>query len=176
MTPLEDLRPNQPHSTPPVDVMELTTAAEPQSPVEDPLDFEDVRSGVKEAGKDAHCAPSGVEQAEEATTNEQGTVAACPCPAKAPMTVQGMLAINPSPMEAPQPAPPRSLHRLQIAPPDCYDLIRSPSDPTCGKRACGCTQVQPDDIRGVALPCQAVGPGTGFSGIANNRYLFSMVV
>ena len=107
--------------------MELTTAAEPQSPVEDPLDFGDVRSGVKEAEKDAQCAPSGAEQAEEATTNEQGTVATCPCPEEAPKTVQDMLAINPSPVEAPQPTPPRSLHRLQqlwgFIAPECYDLI-----------------------------------------------------
>ena len=107
--------------------MELTTAAEPQSPVEDPLDFRDVRSGVKEAEKDAQCAPSGAEQAEEATTNEQGTVATCPCPEEAPQTVQDMLAISPSPVEAPQPAPPRSLHRLEqlwgFIAPECYDLI-----------------------------------------------------
>ena len=60
--------------------MELTTTAEPQSPVEDPLDSRDVHSGVREAKKEAHCAPSEVEQAEKATTNEQGTVATCPCP------------------------------------------------------------------------------------------------
>ena len=41
--------------------MELTTAAEPQSPVEDPLDFRDVRSGIKEAEKVSQCAPSGAE-------------------------------------------------------------------------------------------------------------------
>ena len=107
--------------------MELTTVAEPQSPVEDLLDFRDVRSGVKEAGKDAQCAPSGAEQAEEATTNEQGTVANCPCLEEAPNTMQDMLAINPSPVEAPQPAPPRSLNRLQqlwgFIAPECYDLI-----------------------------------------------------
>ena len=107
--------------------MELTTAAKPQSPVEDPLDFRDVRSGVKEAQKDAQSAPSGAEQAEEATTNEQHTVAACPCPEEAPKTVQDMLAINPSPVEAPQPALPRSLHRLQqlwgFIAPECYDVI-----------------------------------------------------
>ena len=49
--------------------------AEPQSPVENPLDFSVVRSGVKEAEKDAQCAPSGAQQAEEATTSGQGTVA-----------------------------------------------------------------------------------------------------
>ena len=122
-----EMAPNQPHSAPPEEPMELTTAAEPQSPVEDPLDFRDVRSGVKEAEKDAQCAPSGAEQAEEATTNEQGTVATCPCPEEAHKTVQDMLAINPSPVEAPQPAPPRSLHRLQqlwgFIAPECYDLI-----------------------------------------------------
>ena len=93
--------------------MELTTAAEPQSPVEDPLDFRDVRSGVKEAEKDAQCAPSGAEQAEEATTNEQGTVETRPCPEEVPKTVQDPLTINSSPVEAPQPAPQRSLHCLQ---------------------------------------------------------------
>ena len=107
--------------------MQLTTAAKPQRPVEDPLDFTEVRSGVKQAEKDAHCAPSGAEQAEEATTNEQHTVAACPCTEEAPKTVQDMLAINPSTVEAPQPAPPRSLHRLQqlwgFIAPECYDLI-----------------------------------------------------
>ena len=50
--------------------MELTTTDEPQGPVEDPWDFRDVRSGVKEAEKDARCAPSGAEQADQATTNE----------------------------------------------------------------------------------------------------------
>ena len=107
--------------------MELTTAAEPHSPVEDPLDFSDVRPGVKEAEKDAQCASSGAEQAEEATTNEQGTVAAWPCPEEAPETAQDMLAINSSPVEAPHPAPPRSLNRLQqlwgFITPECYDLI-----------------------------------------------------
>ena len=124
----------------------------------DPLNFRDVRSGVKEAEKDAQCAPSGAEQAEEATTNEQGTVATCPRTEEVPKTMQDMLAISPSPVEAPQPAPPRSLNRLQqlwgFIAPECYDLIRSPWDPPCGGRACGCTQVQPDDLRGVALPCQ----------------------
>ena len=81
--------------------MDLTTADKPQSPVEDPLDFRDVRSGVKEAEKDAQCAPSGAEQAEEVTTNEQGTVATCPCPEEAPKTGQDMLAMNASPLEAP---------------------------------------------------------------------------
>ena len=107
--------------------MELTTAAEPQTPVKDPLDFREVRSGVKEAEKDPQCAPSGPEQAEEATTNEQSTVATRLCPEEAPKTVQDMLAINPSPVEAPQPAPPRSLHRLHqlwgFIAPQCYDLI-----------------------------------------------------
>ena len=93
--------------------MELTTAAELQSHAEDRLDFRDVRSGIKEAEKDAQCAPSGAEQAEKVTTNEQGTVAACSCPEEALKTVQDMLAINPTPVEAPQPAPQRSLHRLQ---------------------------------------------------------------
>ena len=108
-----EMGPIQPHLAPPEELMESTTAAEPQSPVEDPLDFRDVRSGVKEAEKDAQCAPSGAEQAEEATTNEQGTVATCLCPEEAPKTVQDMLTINLSPVEAPQPAPQRSLHRLQ---------------------------------------------------------------
>ena len=107
--------------------MELTTADEPQSPVEDPWDFRDVRSGVKEPEKDAQCAASVAEQAEEATKNEQGTVATCPCHEEALKTVQDMLAINPSPVEAPQPAPPRSLNRLQqlwgFIAPECYDLI-----------------------------------------------------
>ena len=107
--------------------MELTTAAEPQRPVNDPLNFRDVRSGVKEAEVDAQCAPSGAEQAKEATMNEQGTVASCPCPEEAPKTVQDTLAINPSPVDAPQPAPPRSLHRLQqlwgFIAPECYNLI-----------------------------------------------------
>ena len=122
-----EMGPNQPPSAPPEELMELTTAAEPQSPVKDPLEFRDVRSGVKEAEKDAQCAPSGAEQAEEATTNEQGTVATCPCPEEAPKTVQDMLAINPSPVEASQPSPQRSLHRLQqlrgFIAPECYDLI-----------------------------------------------------
>ena len=138
--------------------MELTTAAKSQSPVNDPLNFRDVRSGVKEAAKDAQCAPSGAEQAEEATTNEQGTVETCPCPQEAPKTVHDMLAINASPVEARKPRPPRSLHRLQqlwgFIAPECYDLIWSPWDPPCGGRACGCTQVQPDALWGVALPCQ----------------------
>ena len=138
--------------------MELTTAAKPQSPMEDRLELRDVRSGVKEAEKDAPCAPSGAAQAEEATTNEQGTVATCPCPEEVPKTMQDMLAIDPSPVEAPQPAPPRSLNRLQqfwgFIAPECYDLISSPFDPPCGGRACSCTQLQPDDLRGVALPCQ----------------------
>ena len=107
--------------------MELTTAAEPQSPMGDPLQLRDVRSGVKEAEKDAPCAPSGAAQAEEGTRNEQGTVATCPCPEEVPKTMQDMLAINPSPVEAPQPAPPRSLNRLQklwgFIAPECYDLI-----------------------------------------------------
>ena len=119
--------PNQPPSAPPEELMELITAAEPQSPVKDPLDFRDVCSGVKEAEKDAQCAPSGAAQAEEATTNEQGTVATCPCPEEAPKTVQDMLAINPSPVEAPQPTPQRSLHRLLqlwgFIAPECYNLI-----------------------------------------------------
>ena len=91
------------------------------------MDLRDVRSGVKEAEKDAQCAPSGAEQAEKATRNEQGTAATCPCPEEAPKTVQDMLAFSPSPVEAPQPAPPRSLHRLQqfwgFIAPECYDLI-----------------------------------------------------
>ena len=107
--------------------MELTTAAKPQSPVKDPLDFREVRSGVKQAEKDATCAPLGAAQAEEATSNEQGTVATCCCPEEGPKTVQDLLAINPSPVEALQPAPPRSLHRLQqlweIIAAECYDLI-----------------------------------------------------
>ena len=93
--------------------MELTTAAQSQSPVEDPLDFSDVGSAVKEAEKDAQCAPSGAEQAQETTTNEQGTVANCPCPEEARKTVQDMLEINPSPVKAPSHAPRRLLHRLQ---------------------------------------------------------------
>ena len=91
-----EMGPNQPHSAPPEEPMELTTAAKPQSPVEDPLDFRDVRSGVKEDEKDAHCPPSGAEQAEEATTNEQGTLASCPCPGEAPKTVRDMLATPPA--------------------------------------------------------------------------------
>ena len=153
-----EMGPNQPHSAPPEEPMELTTAAESQSPMEDPLELRDVLSGVKEAEKDAPCAPSEAAQAEEATTNEQGTVATCPCPEEAPKPVQDMLAISPSPVEALQPAPPRSLHRLQqlwgFIAPECYDLISSPRVRHCGGRACGCSQVQPDDLRGVALPCQ----------------------
>ena len=103
----------QPHSPARLDVMELTSAAEHERPVEAPLDFRAVRSGVKEAEKDAHCAPSGAEQAGEVTTNEQGTVASCPYPEEAPQTVQDMLAINPSHVKTPQPTPPRALHRLQ---------------------------------------------------------------
>ena len=122
-----EMGPSQPPSAPPEELIELPTAAEPKSPVEDPLDVTDVRSGVKEAKKDAQCAPSGAEQAEEATRNEQGTVATCPCPEEALKTVQDMLAINSSPAEAPQPAPPRSLNRLQqfwgFIAPECYDLI-----------------------------------------------------
>ena len=105
----------------------MTTAAEQQSPEEDPLDLRDVRSEVKETEKDAHSAPSGAEQTEQATTNEQGTVATCPCPAEALKTVQHMLAINPSPVEAPQPTSQRPLHRLQqlwgSITPECYELI-----------------------------------------------------
>ena len=116
-----------PLQPPPEKPGDLTTAGEPQSPVQDPLDFRAVRSGVKEADKDAQCAPSGAEQAEKATRNEQGTVATCPCPEEAPKTVQEMLAINPSPVEAPQTAPQCSLHRLQqlwpFIAPECYDLI-----------------------------------------------------
>ena len=108
-----EMGPNQPPSASPEELMELTTAAEPQSPVADPFDFRDVRSGVKEAEKNALCAPSGAEQAEEATTNEQGSVATWPRSEEAPKTMQDMLAINPSPVEALQPAQPRSLHRLQ---------------------------------------------------------------
>ena len=52
-----EMMPNPAHSAPPEDPMELTTADEQQSPVKDPLDFRDVRSGVKEAEKDAQCAP-----------------------------------------------------------------------------------------------------------------------
>ena len=48
-----EMGPNQPPSALPEELMELTTAAEPQSPVNDPLNFRDVRSGVKEAEKDA---------------------------------------------------------------------------------------------------------------------------
>ena len=98
-----EMGPNQPPSAPPEELMELTTADEPQSPVEDPLDFRDVRSGVKDAEKDAPCAPSGAAQAEEATTNQQSTVATCPCPEEATKTVQDMLAMSHSPVEAPQP-------------------------------------------------------------------------
>ena len=119
--------PNQTPSAPPQELMELTTAAKLQSPVKNPFDFRDVRSGVKEAEKDAQCAPSGAEQAEEATTSEQGTVATYPCPEEAPKTVHDMLAINPSPVEAPQPAPPRSLHCIRqlcrFIAPERYDLI-----------------------------------------------------
>ena len=122
-----EMGPNHLPSAPPEELMELITAAEPQSPVNDPLNFRDVRSGIKEAEKDAKCAPSGAEQAEEATTNEQGTVATCPCPEEVPKTMQDRLAISPSPVEAPQPAPPRSLNRLQqlwgFIAPECYDLI-----------------------------------------------------
>ena len=122
-----EMGPNQPSSAPQKELMELTTAAEPQSPVKDPFHFRDVCSGVKETEKDAQCTPSGTEQAEEATTKEQGTVATCPCPEEAPKTAQDMLAINPSPVEAPQPALPRSLHRLQqlwgFIARECYDLI-----------------------------------------------------
>ena len=107
--------------------MELTNAAKPQSPMKDSLDFRDVRSGIKKAEKDAQCAPSGAEQAEEATTRELGAVATCPCPEEGPKTVQDMLPINPSPVEAPQPAPQRSRHRLQqlwgFIASECYDLI-----------------------------------------------------
>ena len=122
-----EMGPNQPHSGPPEEPMELTTAAKPQSPMGDPLELRDVRSGVKEAEKHAPCAPSGAAQAGEAATNEQGTVATCPCPEEAPKTAQDMLAINPSPVEAPQPTPQRSLHCLQkswgFIAPECYDLI-----------------------------------------------------
>ena len=38
----------------------MTTAAEPQSPVEDPLDFRNVRSGVNKAEEDAQCVPEGL--------------------------------------------------------------------------------------------------------------------
>ena len=82
--------------------MEFTTASEPQSTVKDPLDFKDVRSGVREAQKDAQCTTSGAEQAGEAATNEQGTVATSPCLDEAPKTVQDMLAINRSPVDPPQ--------------------------------------------------------------------------
>ena len=85
--------------------MESTTAAEPQSPLEDPLGFRDVRSGVNEAEEDAQCAPSGAEQAEEATTNEQGAVATRPCPEEAPTAMQDTRAISPCPVEATQPQP-----------------------------------------------------------------------
>ena len=88
---------NQPHSPPPEEPMELTTVAEPQIPVDDPLNFRDVGSGVKESEKEAL------------------------------KTVRDMLAISPSHVEAPQPAPPRSLNRLQhlwgFISPECYDLI-----------------------------------------------------
>ena len=61
------------------------------------------------------------------TTNELGSVATCPCPEEAPRSVQDMLMINPSPVEAPQLAPQSSLHRLQqlwgFIAPECYDLI-----------------------------------------------------
>ena len=71
--------------------------------------------------------PQGLSRLENATTKEQGTVTTCPCPEETPKTVQEMLAISPSPVEAPQPAPPRSLHRLQqlwgLIAPECYDLI-----------------------------------------------------
>ena len=53
-------------------------------------------------------------------------MATCPHNGEAPKTVQDMLAINLSPVEAPQPAPQRSLHRLQqlwgFIAPECYDL------------------------------------------------------
>ena len=74
-----------------------------------------------------HAPPQGLRRPEEATTNEQGTVATCPCPEEVPKTMQDMLAINPSPVKAPQPAPPRSLNRLQqlcrFIAPECYNLI-----------------------------------------------------
>ena len=107
--------------------MELTTASEPQSPVVDILELRDVRLGVKEAEKDAQCAPSGAEQAKEATTNKQGTVATCPCPEEATKTTQDMLALNPSPVAPPEPALQCSLHRLQqlwgFIAPEYYHLI-----------------------------------------------------
>ena len=81
---------------PPEEPMELMTAAEPQSPVDQPLDFSDVRSGVKEAEKDVYCTPSGAQQAEDANRNEQDTVATCLCPEEAPKTVQDMLATPPA--------------------------------------------------------------------------------
>ena len=122
-----EMGPNQPHPAHQEEPMELTTADELQTPLEDPLDFRDVRLGVKEAEKDAQCAPCGAEQAEEATTNKQGTVATCSCPGEVPKTMQDMLAIKLSPVEAPQPPPPRSLNRLQqllgFIAPECYDLI-----------------------------------------------------
>ena len=76
--------PNQPQSALPEEPVELTTADEQQSPVGDPLDFSDVRLGFKEPKKDAQCAHSGAEQAEEATAKEQGTVATCCRPQEAP--------------------------------------------------------------------------------------------
>ena len=196
--------------------MELTTAAEPQSPVEDPLDFRDVRSGVNDAEEDAQCAPSGAEQADEATIKDQGTVEACPCPEEARSTMQDTRAIRPCPLEGTQPQPGAAADATSPrAPPevneiiDCARYVRYgpmedkvvirttlpgagsvrisgsahtlcrlqqhlhvlketigtflPDDvkwrPTAvrfssGRRAGGCTQVQPHDLQGSALPCQ----------------------
>ena len=100
-----EMRPNDPHSILQEELMELTTAAEPQSPVKDPLDFRDVRSGVSEAEDNAQCAPSGVEQAQAPATNEQGTVATCPWPENAATAMQHTPAISPCPVEATQPQP-----------------------------------------------------------------------
>ena len=65
---------NHPYSASSEEFMQLTTAAEQQTPAEDAFCLQDVRSGVKEAKMDAQCAPSGAEQADETITSEQGTV------------------------------------------------------------------------------------------------------
>ena len=92
-----EMGPNQPHSAPPRGAHGVDHRGRTAERRGGPLDFRNVRSGVKEAEKDAYGAPSGAEQAADATTKEQRTVATCPCPEEAPKTVQDMLVTSPNP-------------------------------------------------------------------------------
>ena len=167
-----EMGPNHPHSSPPVDVMELTPTTNPESHAKDTYDCKDTPTGVKDSEEDPRKCPTigcevrqgcpkrpiRVRNTAEDPKSEQGTVVTCSNPEENSKTVQDMLASNGRPEEATQPAPPRSLNRLHnvlgFISTECQDLISRYWIRHAGARACGCTQVQQDDLQGVALPCQ----------------------